>query len=402
MLLYALREAAQSLNTHRSRTFSMGFGIWWAIFILVLILGVGNGFHHGVSNAFAKYGTKTMVIWGGSTAGNHHPIPTTMVGNLAKAFPTIQQISPMLGCNSPVKYASQKVNAWVLGCDPSYSLLTHLPIQEGRFFSPRDGVTVHNICVIGIHIKEKLFGAASAIGKYIFLEDMGLQVVGVLDAFGGMYNESNGLLLTNSLFKQILPKYSHYVDSIRLTLVPTAREEVVEAQFRSYFGRHLNFDAQNTKGLGVFSLTKHANKFHNFFKNLAIFNAIIGICLLLTGMVGISNMMLVTVQERTQELAIRRVLGSSSTEIVLMVLCETVMVTLVASMIGFIASFSLMQLFNQWVVPLCQTYYLSTLTSSPESIFVGLGLITLSSSLAAIVPAIRAVKIKPVEALNRK
>ncbi|MGI2299468.1 ABC transporter permease [Candidatus Cardinium hertigii] len=402
MLLYALREAAQSLNTHRSRTFSMGFGIWWAIFILVLILGVGNGFHHGVSNAFAKYGTKKMVIWGGSTAGNHHPIPTTMVGNLAKAFPSIQHLSPMLGCNSPVKYAFQKVDTQIWGCDPSYALLTHLPIQEGRFFTLRDAVAVHNICVIGINIKEKLFGAASAIGKYIFLGDMGLQVVGVLDAFNGMYNESNALLLTNSLFKQVFPKYSDHVNSIRLTLVPTAREEVVASQFRSYFGRHLHFDVQNTKGLGLFSLTKHANKFHRFFNNLAIFNAIIGICLLLTGMVGISNMMLVTVQERTQELAIRRVLGSRSTEIVLMILWETVMVTFVAGMIGFTASFSLMQLLNQWVVPLCQTYYLSTLTCSPESIFVGLGFITLSSSLAAIVPAIRAVKIKPIEALNRK
>ncbi|MGI2298281.1 ABC transporter permease [Candidatus Cardinium hertigii] len=402
MLIYALKEAAQSLNTHRSRTFSMGFGIWWAIFILVLILGVGNGFHRGVSNAFAKYGTKTMVIWGGSTAGRHHPIPTTMVGNFAKAFPAIQQISPMLRYNSDVTYAAQKVNARTLGCDPSYALLTHLPIQEGRFFTIRDAATVNNICVIGINIKEKLFGATSAIGKYIFLGDMGLQVVGVLDAFRGMYGESNALLVTNSLFKKILPEYSDNVESIRLTLVPTAREEIVESQFRSYFARHLHFDVQNTKGLGLFSLTKHANKFHNFFKNLATFNAIIGICLLLTGMVGISNMMLVTVQERTQELAIRRVLGSRSIEIVLMILCETIMVTFVAGMVGFTASFLLMQLLNQWLVPLCQTYYLSTLRCSPESIFIGLGLIALSSSLAAIVPAIRAVKIKPVEALNRK
>lgn len=401
LVLYALREAFQSLTTHIYRTLSMGFGVLWAIFILVLLLGVGNGFHNGISNAFAKYGAKTMIIWGGSTAGTHYPIPTAMATNLSEPFGAIQHVSPMLGYNSLVKYATKKVNAWIWGCDPCYALLAQLPMQEGRFFTARDAVAVQPICVIGINIKEKLFGTASAIGQYIFLGDMGLQVVGVLDALdASLYNEPNAIWLTNGLFKHIYPKHSHYVDSIRLTLVPTAHEEVMEAQFRSYFARHLNFDAQDPKRLCVFSIAKHADKFHRFFKNIATFNAIIGICLLVTGMVGISNMMLVTVQERTQEMAIRRVLGSRSIEIVAIILCEAVMVTLVAGMIGFTVSFSLMQLLNKLVVPLCKAYYLSTLTCSSGAIFGGLGLLTLSSCLAGIVPAVRAVKIKPVQALG--
>lgn len=402
LVIYALREAYQSLKAHGSRTYSMGFGVLWAIFVLVLLLGVGNGFHNGVSNAFAKYGTKTMIISGGRTAGGEHPIPSTMMPTFAQSFPAIEHISPMIAHTSPVKYGAKKIDSRICGCDPSYALLSDLPLQAGRFFTPRDQITGHNVCVIGIHIKEKLFGAASAIGEYIFLGDIGIQVIGVLDAFAGICNESNTIWMTNSLFKQLWPGNSHYLNSIRLTLVPTACEEVVETQFRSYFARHLHFNAQDEQGLSIFSLTKHADKFHKFFKNISIFNTIIGICLLLTGMVGISNMMLVTIQERTQELAIRRVLGSRSIEIMAMILCETIMVTFVAGMMGFTTGYGLMELLNRWVVPLCKTSYLSTLSCPPGSIFGGLILITLSSCLAAIIPAIRAVKIKPVEALGSK
>ncbi|CAH2559862.1 ABC transporter permease [Cardinium endosymbiont of Oedothorax gibbosus] len=402
LVLYALREAYQNLKTHASRTLAMSFGVLWAIFVLVLLLGIGNGFHNGVSEAFAKYGAKTMIIWGGRSAGGHHPIPLGMAANLSDPFSAIQHVSPILRHNSPVRYATKKVTVSILGCDPCYALLTHLPIQEGRFFTARDKVAVNNICVVGINIKEKLFGEASAIGQYIFLGDSGLQVVGVLDRDVNFYNEPNAILLTNGLFKQLFPKRSDYVDSIRLTLLPTVREEVVEAQFRSYFARHLNFDVKDTKGLGLFSLAKHAAQFDNFFKNISIFNTIIGICLLITGMVGISNMMLVTIQERIQEMAIRKVLGSRSIEIVAMILCEVAIVTLVAGIIGFTAGFSLMQLLNTWVVPLCKAYHLSNLTCPPSFIFGGMGLIALTSCLAGIIPAIRAVHIKPVEALGSK
>lgn len=403
LVLYALREACQSLKTHISRTLSMGFGVLWAIFVLVLLLGIGNGFHNGVSEAFAKFGAKTMIIWRNRSAGSN-PIPLEMASNLSEPFKTIQHISPILHYHSPIaRYAKKKITPQILGCDPCYAVLANLSLQEGRFFTPRDQVAVNNVCVIGIELKEKLFGVGPAIGQYIFLGDIGLQVVGVLDPLdASFYSESDAILLTNGLFKKLFPNRSQYVTSIRLTLLPTAHEEVAETQFRSYFARHLHFDAQDQKGMYIFSIAKHAGKFHRFFKNISIFNVAIGICLLLTGIVGMSNMMLVTIQERRQEMAIRRVLGSRSIEIVAMIVSEVVMVTLVAGMIGFTAGFALIQLLNKWVVPLSKTYYLSTLTCSPESIFCGLGLIALASCLAGIVPAIRAVNIKPVEALGSK
>ncbi|WP_419241795.1 ABC transporter permease [Cardinium endosymbiont of Nabis limbatus] len=402
-IVHAFREAYQSLKTHMYRTLSMGFGVSWAIFVLVLLLGISNGFRNGVAESFAKYGVKTMIIWGGSSAGKHCAIPLEMASNLSQPFHAIQYISPMLGRNSPVKYATNQVAASVLGCDACYPVLANLSIQEGRFFTPRDAAVGNKVCVMGISVKEKLFGAASPIGQYIFLKGVGLQVVGVLDPLdASLYGEDNRILITNSLFKTLFPKCSHEVGSIRLTLVPTARAEMVEAQLRGYLARHLNVDVNDRQAIHLWSMAKHTDKFDKFFKNIAIFNAIIGICLLITGIVAISNMMLVAIQERRQEIAIRKVLGGRSIEIVAMILAEVVMVTLVAGIIGFIVGFALMQLLNRWVVPLCKAYYLSPLTCPPSFIFGGLGLIALTSCLAGMLPAIRALRIKPVEALGSK
>ncbi|AXI24233.1 FtsX-like permease family protein [Cardinium endosymbiont of Sogatella furcifera] len=402
-VLHALKEAYQRLTTYTTQTLSMGFGLLWAVFIWMLLLAVGNGFHNGVSEVFAKYGAKTITIRGGSSAGVHHAIPAAMAVNLSQSFHTIQHSSPILQCKHPVRYATQKVTAPILGCAPCYALLAHLPIQEGRFFTPRDAGVGNNICILGINMKEKLFGHASALGQYIFLGDIGLQVVGVLDTLeASLYGESNAILLPHSLCKALFPQRSHYVDAIRLTLVPTAREAVVEKQLRAYFARHLHFDVNDTQALELFSITKHADKFHKLFNNIAIFNTIIGICLLITGMVGMGNMMLVTIQERRNEMAIRNVLGSRSIDIMAMIVCEVVMVTLVAGIIGFGAGFTLIQLFNKWVVPLCKTYYLSTLTFPLEYMLGGLGLIIATSCLAGMLPAMRAVQIKPIEALGNK
>jgi putative ABC transport system permease protein len=278
-----------------------------------------------------------------------------------------------------------------------------LSIQEGRFFTAHDEAEASDICIIGLKLKEQLFGKEKAIGKYILLGSKGLQVVGVLDQTNDLVLSRNSdLLVTNSFFKKIFPRESRYVWLIRLTLRPTANIELTEAQCRSYFSRHLNFDINDKKSLFICSVARHANEWHNFFKNVATFNWIIGVCFLLTGIVGISNMMLVTIYERIEEIAIRRVLGARTVEIGTMILWEIALVTFIAGIIGFAAGFVLLQLLNNAVVPLIKSYYLSKLTCPSEFIMGGLGFIFLASCLASIVPIIRAVKIKPVQALGGK
>lgn len=402
---YPLREACQSLSTHKSRTLSMGFGVLWGIFVLVLLLGTGNGFHNGISEVFKKFGEKTMVIWAGQSAGRMNHITTALASNFPEKFSLVQQSSPLFLHYSKVIYQDKVAQRGrIMGLDRCYASIANVPIQAGRFFTTHDEEEATNLCILGLKIKKSLFGEAPAVGKYVLLDGICLQVVGVLDELDVTLNdESNAVLVTNSFLKRLLPDARCYVDWINLTLMPGADENLAEAQFRAYFSRHLNFDVKDEKAMHVFSMAKHAAKFHNLFKNIATFVWIIGVCFLITGIVGIANMMLVTIQERTQEIAIRKVLGGRSVEIVAMILWEVAIVTFVAGIVGFTAGFSLIQLINKWIVPLYnKKYYLSQLTCPPEYILGGLGLIFLSSCVAGIVPAIKAVKIKPVEALGSK
>ncbi|MBX9890251.1 MAG: ABC transporter permease [Amoebophilaceae bacterium] len=214
-----------------------------------------------------------------------------------------------------------------------------------------------------------------------------------------MQGEQDYVWVTNNFAKKAFPQKGLFVSAIRFTLVPTADDKAVEQQLRSYFLRHLP-DTDDKQSLGLFNLAAHAHKFHAFFKNLTMGSWIIGVCFLITGIVGITNMMLVMVQDRRQELSIRRILGASSREIVAMILWEALIVTFLAGLLGLLGGYTLLYLLNKYVVALLKNYYMTPLSCSFKFILRGLGFILLSSGAAVVYPVIRALKIRPIEALN--
>ncbi len=402
LVLYALKEAYQTVVMHRARTLSMGFGVGWALFILIVLLGIGNGFRDGVQNEFAKYGQKTMFFWSSRTEEGYHPIPTELTHCLSQKIEGIDQYTPFnVSWDAAIRYEAHTEASTIFAIDACFASLANLSIKEGRFFTAHDEATANNVCVLGIKLKEKLFGDASAIGQYVFANDTGLRVVGILDALTShMHGEEDRLLVTNSFYRRWLLPHSQYISQVRLTLFPETDDQRVEKQLRSYFARHLNLDPNNERLFRILNINTHAKAFQKLFHNTAIFIWLIGICFLITGAVGTTNMMLVTIQERTQEFAIRRVLGARSREIVCMILGEVTIVTLCAGIIGYVAGFSCLHLLNTWVVPLGKSYCLAALTCPADFIVKGLGAICVTSCLAGILPAYRALKIKPVEALN--
>ncbi|AWN82264.1 ABC transporter permease [Candidatus Cardinium hertigii] len=401
--LHAFKEAYQSIRTHKTRTLSMGFGVSLAIFILQLLLTVGNSLHTGITQIFAKYGEKTMWIYRGSKNGIPILIPTELVVPFSKQFKIIHHITPQwfhYASNKKATYANKTTTPWLTGVDPTYATLANIELQAGRFITARDITAAADICVLGADIKKDLFGATAAIGKLILLGNKSLQVVGVLEDASHLKMISDCIVLGSSLFKKLQLRARDYVTSIRLTLMPTAHAVAAEKQFRSYFARQLHFNPTDKKAIGIFSMEQHAAKFHRFFQNLSTANWIIGILFLITGIVSLSNMMLVTIHERTKEIAIRRVLGSSITAIIAMVTWEVLLVTMLAGALGSISSFALIQLLNKWVIPAYKDYYFTNLTCSFEIMLSCLGLLCLTSSLTTVAPVIRAIRIKPVTALN--
>jgi len=399
-VFHGLKEAFQSLYMHKTRLFSIGFGVLWSIFILVLLLALGNSLHGGVAHAFQQYGDQTIII---SSKPDHQGIPFGIVEHLDHKFKGIKTISPIIMINNQkVSYQEKGDNIRFLSVDACYAALANMGLKEGRFFSRRDEEKVEKFCVLGAQIKEKLFGKQGALGKYIDVGTLKMCVIGVLDDLGNnMYGEQNCVLVTNSFSKVVFQRF-HAIE-VRLTLWPTVNNKCLEQQLRSYFLRHLNMDSGDQRakyGFTLFNLAEHAHKFHLFFKNLSITSWLIGVFFLLTSAVGITNMMLVVVRERKHEFSIRRILGARSREIVAMMVWEVIIVTFLAALMGLLGGCALLQLFNQCVLPFLKKYYLLPLTCSFDFILKASELILLFSCLAAIFPSLKALKIKPVEGLN--
>ncbi|MBX9889751.1 MAG: ABC transporter permease, partial [Amoebophilaceae bacterium] len=165
---YTLREALQSLYTHKSRVLSMGFGVLWAIFILILLVSTGDSLHRGVTCAFEKYGEKTIILW------SNQGIPIPMTENLNAKFDHIKQVSPMLMRNRVgALYGSHKETIQLFAVDACYASLANMRVKEGRFFSTRDEKAAQNLCILGARIKERLFRQTAALGKYVCIDGVG-------------------------------------------------------------------------------------------------------------------------------------------------------------------------------------------------------------------------------------
>lgn len=393
-LIYSFREACQNLRTHSSRIFSMGFGVAWAIFILILLFGISSGVSHKTKQEIAKFGETTMKI---ASYKKESWIPLSMVEPFSKQFDSIKAISPMVYVSNAegVYYKGKGVKEFFsCAVGYNYASIDNLTFAEGRFFTARDP---YNCCVIGPFLKEQLFGKASAIGQYILLGSTLVQVIGVLA--DSNYHPSKWILFPVYLVQKTMKEINRC--DIELVLQPTADAAVAEAQFRNYLARQLHVDPKDEEAIVIYNMAKYAKKILDFFRSLDVFIWIIGICFLITGMVAVANMMIVTIYERTQEIAIRRVVGGSSVTIMAMVVWEVMLITCCSGVVGSTVGFGLIQLMNKWIIPLFSTY-MSNLTCSFAFAWVTLVLLLVASCLASIVPAIRAVAIKPVAALGDK
>jgi len=340
-MLHHLEETYQNLRQHRHRSVLTGFGVTWGIFMLIILLGAGEGFYNGVARQFAGYAQNTMRFWGGwRKAGDVILFTAPLLHKLSKNVAGIQYVSPVAGGYQPswLTYGHEYYDqALIKGVSCKHAKVGQLALSQGRFLNPRDEALTRPVCVIGQQVQQILFKGESPIGKFINVNGHYFQVVGTL-AGGDSFNreERQSVLVPHVVFCKAFnwgAEFWHF----RASLMPGVNAQAIEQDIRTYLAEQLYFDPTNKRALHVYNLSKEAQSFHNLFRNIRIFLWVIGICTLLGGIVGISNMMLVGVKERTQEIGIRKVLGASYQEILLMILSESVFISLAAGIVGVVA-----------------------------------------------------------------
>lgn len=411
------QEIFHSLSKNPLRTTLTAFGVFWGIFMLVVMMGAGKGLETGATASFAGRATNSLYVWNQSTSKAFDGLPPGRqmrmtledMTALEQGIPEARVISPMnqLGGwqgNNSVTRGNRYGTFGVSGNMPNIFEIEAPKIISGRFINPLDIRDRRKVAVIGPRVREVLFDVEEdPIGDYIYINGVYFKVVGIFDT------EQDGSRGDNAAQKIYIPfttfqqafNYGNFVGWMAVTSqddVPVSQAE--EKVLKILKARH-RVAPDDNRAFGHFNLEERFNQMSNTMKGINLLSWFVGICTLIAGVIGISNIMLVLVKERTKEIGIRRALGARPVSIVSLILMESVFLTTIAGYIGLICGLGLLELYN-WAA--LEFHIESGFFKDPSVDFSlmlrALVILVAGGAFAGFIPAKRALSISPVDALR--
>ena len=219
-------EVFHSLKAHKMRTTFTGFGVMWAMFILVLLQGAGNGFYNGMVKKFQSYSSQVISIYGGHRSTGTIHLTERLTDDLALHLNVFEHIMPLFATDCSVIYGQAAHKSNILGVRVGYEKMKHLELVEGRFFTERDGIQKLPVCVLGFKMKTKMFGSQSATRTFVTIDGTTFSVIGVLEATAGQ--DDHRVIIPSSLFKALFPRNGESIDCMMSTLAPKQNPIKVE------------------------------------------------------------------------------------------------------------------------------------------------------------------------------
>ncbi len=408
-----LSEAYSALRQNRRRSAITILGMAWGIATVVLLLAYGTGFSTAIIGIFRSYasmqamgiaGGRTSMQAGGSKAGTSIRLTNDDIDRVVTNVPQVTRITPESFYEAPVSYEGRSYTWQISGANPALQDVQNLQIDAGHFYTDEDLRMRARVCVLGSESKEKLFSGRFPLGERIRLNGIPYEVVGVLKPRPqeGTENSINRFIYipfpTMSDFRD-----THYIDMIWLEFFGYDYQGV-QRSIRNTLAAQHNFRPDDKRALMVFSLMEQLAQFRIITTALQVLLAFIGTLTLGIGGVGLMNIMLVSVTQRTREIGVEKALGARRFEILVQFLSEALAITGLGGMLGillaYIVSFSVGNL----------TFYSALaqhgeagdirLIISPASVLISTVILTLVGLVSGMVPAIRASRLNPIEALH--
>ena len=407
-------EAYNALRQNRRRTAITMLGMAWGIATVVLLLAYGTGFSTAIINIFKAYasmqsvgvvGGRTSMQAGGNKAGSNIRLTNDDVDRLVANVPQVTRITQESFLEALISYEGRSYTWQVDGSTPVLPDIQNLQVDAGRFYNAEDSQLRARVCVLGSEAKEKLFSGRYALGERIRINGIPYEVVGVLKPRpqeGGSQNSINRVVYTPfptlSDFRDI-----HYIDMIWLDFSGFDYQGV-ERSIRNTLAAAHNFRPDDERALMVFALMEQLSRFRIISMALQVLLAFIGTLTLGIGGVGLMNIMLVSVTQRTREIGVEKAMGARRFDILVQFLSEALAITFLGGLLGilfaYVVSFSAGNI----------TFYSSLaqhgemgdirLIISPSSVFVSTAILTLVGLISGMIPAIRASRLDPIEALR--
>jgi putative ABC transport system permease protein len=413
------QEIFHTLKKNKLRTFMTAFGVFWGIFMLIIMLGSGSGLENGVTEGMGNFATNSVFVWTQQTSKPYKGFPRGRrfwfrnddIQALRDNIPEIEYLAPKIqgwssgdGTNNTVR--KDKTGAFsIMGDYPEWNKIDPMDVFKGRFINDIDIREKRKVAVIGTRVEEVLFEPEEdPIGEYIRIQGVYFQVIGVFRPlntninFGGEKEQSIYLPLTTL---QKTYNYGDVVGWFSITSKENVAASVVEEKAIKLLGVRHSIHPEDTEAFGHFNLEQEFKQMTGLFDGIAGLIWIVGIGTLLAGVIGISNIMLVIVKERTKEIGIQRALGATPMNVIVQIITESVLLTSVAGYIGLVFGVALVEGINYALVTFGAE---SEMFKRPQVDFqiaiTALAILIISGVFAGLFPARRAVRIKPIDALR--
>lgn len=411
MFMDSLQEIAFTLRNNKLRTALTAFGVFWGIFMLILLLGAGRGFQNGVMTNFGSEATDSIILFGGTTAlawqgmGAGRQI-SFRESDLEAIQQQVKGIEFVSGENSfgqgNLVYGPKTGNYTVLGIDDRYfRVRDKVPFTLGRKMTELDEQHNRKVVVIGTAIVDSLFGpGVNPVGETIRVNDITVTVAGVFYDKGNNGRNSERLFMPYSTFKKIFGGGDR-VNSIWIKPVANADGHQVQQEVIALLKRRHSIAEEDRRAIGSFNMAEPAKAVNALFFGITAFIWFVGLGTLTAGIVGISNIMIITVKERTREIGIRKALGATPFTIVSTLLLESVLVTAIAGYAGLVLGVALIELIS-WAIQSsgAQMNYFDRPEVDFKTAVTAVLLLIGVGALAGLMPAIKAARIMPIEAMR--
>lgn len=399
------QEILGTISKNKLRTFLTAFSVAWGIFILIVLLGAGQGLRNGAESQFLRDAVNSINIDGGTTTiaykgiqpGRRIQLTNDDFNLISTKVNHLEHHSAVFyGWNSKMmSYKNRHGSYTFRSCLPDHDYLENATILAGRFINNNDIKEFRKVCVIGTPVRDELFKTENPINKFIDVEGTPFKVVGVFTDPGN--GDLPRIYVPLSTIQRAF-NGENKIDNIWASIDKVAYEnsDATVNQIRTMMAAKHHFDPADLNAISIENWSEEYKRIMTMLDGIRLFVWIIGIFTLLAGVIGVSNIMMIIVKERTKEIGVRKALGATPVSIVLLIVQESVFITAIAGYVGLVLGVAVLQVMSENIS--------SDFFKRPEVNFnlaiMATLLIILAGALAGLFPALRASKVQPVEALR--
>jgi putative ABC transport system permease protein len=407
------QEIFATIKKNKLRTFLTSLGVGWGIFMLVIMLGAGNGLKNGVLKDFDGTATNSFFMWTQRTTkpykgmkpgrdfdfNNGDAMALRQLKELAVVSPQ-NQLGGYQGGNNVIR-GLKSGNYEVAGVYPNIAQISAVKITQGRFLNENDITYKRKVCVIGRAVKENLFKPEEkTLGNYVSINGVYFMVVGItvpMGSGGQAEQEASRVVVPFTTFQNAF-NYGDQVGWFAISSQPNISAAVAEEKVIALMKERHKIAPEDEQAIGHWNMEVQFKKMEGLFGGISMLIWVVGIGTLIAGIIGISNIMLIVVKERTKEIGVKRALGATPVSVMFQIILESVFLTAVAGYFGLVIGVGLLELINMALgadVPM-----FSNPTVDINVAIISLSVLIGCGALAGLIPAQRAVSVLPVEALR--